>query len=109
MYSTEIQKSPRHSNEEFILNRVLDDKMVQVNNKTLMYQNFQIKTYFVQKLSSVKITYFALKKYEVFFEVLTKSSPYLESLQSDMASVHFHGDMCTGDPSIHESRAASWQ
>lgn len=60
MYSTEIQKSPRHSNEEFILNRVLDDKMVQVNNKTLMYQNFQIKTYFVQKLSSVKITYFAL-------------------------------------------------
>lgn len=60
MYSTEIQKSPRHSNEEFILNRVLDDKMVQVNNKTLMYQKFQIKTYFVQKLSSVKITYFAL-------------------------------------------------
>lgn len=60
MYSTEIQKSPRHSNEEFILNRVLDDKMVQVNNQTLMYQNFQIKTYFVQKLSSVKITYFAL-------------------------------------------------
>lgn len=60
MYSTEIQKSPRHSNEEFILNRVLDDKMVQVNNKTLMYQDFQIKTYFGQKLSSVKITYFAL-------------------------------------------------
>lgn len=60
MYSTEIQKSPRHSNEEFILDRVLDDKMVQVNNKTLMYQDFQIKTYFVQKLSSVKITYFAL-------------------------------------------------
>lgn len=60
MYSTEIQKFPRHSNEEFILDRVLDDKMVQVNNKTLMYQNFQIKTYFVQKLSSVKITYFAL-------------------------------------------------
>lgn len=45
----------------------------------------------------------------MFFEVLTKSSPYLESLQSDLASVHFHGDMCTGDPSIHESRAASWQ
>lgn len=60
MYSTEIQKSPRYSNEEFILNRVLDDKMVQVNNKTLMYQDFQIKTYFGQKLSSVKITYFAL-------------------------------------------------
>lgn len=33
----------------------------------------------------------------------------MESLQSDLASVHFHGDMCTGDPSIHESRAASWQ
>lgn len=60
MYSTEIQKFPRHSNEEFILDRVLDDKMVQVNNKTLMYQDFQIKTYFGQKLSSVKITYFAL-------------------------------------------------
>lgn len=107
MYSTEILKSPRHSNEEFILNRVLDDKMVQVNNKTLMYQNFQIKTFCSKTFKCKNHIFCLVKKWGVFRSV--KSSPYLESLQSDLASVHFHGDMCTGDPSIHESRAASWQ